>query len=135
MLVTASKTIKSKYGQFDVSRDRDSSFVPQEYFLTSFTATTTDKKERSTFRGEWRFNYLTLYQRYECKKYSTSPRWLIWIWTLYSNITDKVIEKVNEWQSHPLDKIYPIIFMDATVLKIRVSSKEYSCIYNAYTRR
>ena len=40
------KTINSKYGQFDVSipRDRDSSFVPQEYFLTSFTATTTGKK-------------------------------------------------------------------------------------------
>ena len=46
------KTINSKYGQFDVSipRDRDSSFVPQEYFLTSFTAITTDKKERNTFR-------------------------------------------------------------------------------------
>ena len=37
-----------------------------------------------------------------------------------SNITEKVIEKANEWQSRPLDKIYPIIFMDATVLKIRV---------------
>jgi len=49
--------------------------------------------------------------------------------------TDKVIEKANEWRSRPLDKIYPIIFMDATVLKIRVSSKEYICIYNAYTRR
>ena len=52
-----------------------------------------------------------------------------------SNITDKVIEKAYEWRSCPLDKIYPIIFMDATVLKIRVSSKEYSYIYNAYTRR
>ena len=52
-----------------------------------------------------------------------------------SNITDKVIEKAYEWRSRPLDKIYPIIFMDATVLKIRVSSKEYICIYNAYTRR
>jgi len=46
------KTIKSKYGKFDVSipRDRDSSFVPQEYFLTSFTATTACKKERSSLR-------------------------------------------------------------------------------------
>jgi transposase-like protein len=31
-----------------------------------------------------------------------------------------VIEKANEWQIRPLDAIYPIIFMDATVLKIRV---------------
>jgi transposase-like protein len=37
-----------------------------------------------------------------------------------SNITEKVIEKANEWQIRPLDAIYPIIFMDATVLKIRV---------------
>ena len=37
-----------------------------------------------------------------------------------SNITEKVVEKANEWQSRPLDEIYPIIFMDATVLKIRV---------------
>jgi putative transposase len=37
-----------------------------------------------------------------------------------SNITEKVIEKANEWQNRPLDKIFPIIFMDATVLKIRV---------------
>jgi hypothetical protein len=29
MLVTASKRIKSKYGQFDVSRDRDLRFQPQ----------------------------------------------------------------------------------------------------------
>jgi len=35
-----------------------------------------------------------------------------------SNITEKVIEKANEWQNRPLDKIFPIIFMDATVLKI-----------------
>ena len=37
-----------------------------------------------------------------------------------SNITEKVIEKAKEWQMRPLEKIYPIIFMDATVLKIRV---------------
>ncbi len=37
-----------------------------------------------------------------------------------SNITEKVMEKASEWQNRPLDKIYPIIFMDATVLKIRV---------------
>ncbi len=37
-----------------------------------------------------------------------------------SNITEKVIEKAKEWQIRPLEKIYPIIFMDATVLKIRV---------------
>ena len=37
-----------------------------------------------------------------------------------SNITQKIMEQAEDWQNRPLDKIYPIIFMDATVLKIRV---------------
>ena len=37
-----------------------------------------------------------------------------------SNITDAIIDKAKEWQNRPLEPIYPIIFMDATVLKIRV---------------
>jgi transposase-like protein len=37
-----------------------------------------------------------------------------------SNITSTIVEKAKEWQNRPLEPIYPIIFMDATVLKIRV---------------
>ena len=37
-----------------------------------------------------------------------------------SNITSRIIEKAKEWQNRPLEPIYPIVFMDATVLKIRV---------------
>lgn len=37
-----------------------------------------------------------------------------------SNITEAIMDKAKEWQSRPLESIYPIIFMDATVLKIRV---------------
>lgn len=37
-----------------------------------------------------------------------------------SNITESIMDKAKEWQSRPLASIYPIIFMDATVLKIRV---------------
>ena len=37
-----------------------------------------------------------------------------------SNITEAIIDKAKEWHSRPLKPIYPIIFMDATVLKIRV---------------
>ena len=36
-----------------------------------------------------------------------------------SNITNSVLEKAKEWQSRPLEKVYPIVFMDALVLKIR----------------
>ncbi len=37
-----------------------------------------------------------------------------------SAITDKVIENAKEWQSRPLKKVYPIVFMDGIVVKLRV---------------
>jgi transposase-like protein len=36
-----------------------------------------------------------------------------------SNITDSVLELVKEWQNRPLEKIYPIIFLDAIYFKGR----------------
>ncbi len=42
--------------------------------------------------------------------------------TTISNITEKIMVKVDEWQHRPLEAIYPIIFMDATVLKIKIDS-------------
>ena len=36
-----------------------------------------------------------------------------------SNITDAVLEEVKAWQSRPLDEIYPIIYMDAIVVRVR----------------
>src|SRR5436305_10258775 len=36
-----------------------------------------------------------------------------------SKITDSVLEEVKAWQSRPLDEIYPIIYLDALVVKVR----------------
>ena len=36
-----------------------------------------------------------------------------------SNITDAVLEEVKAWQSRPLEEIYPIIYLDALVVKVR----------------
>jgi putative transposase len=38
---------------------------------------------------------------------------------LISRVTDAVIEEVREWQQRPLDDVYPVVFLDALVLKIR----------------
>ena len=38
---------------------------------------------------------------------------------LISKITDAVIDRVIEWQARPLDAIYPIVYLDCIVLKIR----------------
>jgi len=108
------KTINSKYGQFDVSipRDRESSFEPQLV------------KKREVLLDGSEDLILSLYTKGMSVRdiqhhlddlygYELSTETI-------SNITSKVIEKANEWQSRPLEPMYPIIFMDATVLKIRV---------------
>ena len=36
-----------------------------------------------------------------------------------SNITDAVCDEVTAWQSRPLDSVYPVVFFDALVVKVR----------------
>ncbi len=36
-----------------------------------------------------------------------------------SNITDAVAEEILEWQARPLDAFYPVIYLDAIVVKVR----------------
>jgi putative transposase len=38
---------------------------------------------------------------------------------LISRVTDAVVDDVREWQQRPLDDVYPVVFLDALVLKIR----------------
>jgi putative transposase len=38
---------------------------------------------------------------------------------LISRVTDAVLEDVKAWQQRPLDDVYPVIFLDALLLKIR----------------
>ena len=39
--------------------------------------------------------------------------------SLISSVTDAVIEEVKEWQSRPLEPLYPIVFLDALMVKMR----------------
>lgn len=108
------KTIKSKYGQFDVSipRDRDSSFEPQLVKKREVLLDGSEDLILSLYTKGMSVRDIQLHLD-DLYGYELSTQTI-------SNITEKVIEKANEWQSRPLDSIYPIIFMDATVLKIRV---------------
>jgi putative transposase len=38
---------------------------------------------------------------------------------LISKVTDAVLEDATAWQNRPLDDVYPVVFLDALVLKIR----------------
>lgn len=43
--------------------------------------------------------------------------------TLVSKITDKIMPQILEWQSRPLDKIYPIVYLDAIHFKVRQENR------------
>ena len=38
---------------------------------------------------------------------------------LVSRVTDGVVEELNEWQNRPLEAVYPILYIDALVIKVR----------------
>jgi transposase-like protein len=38
---------------------------------------------------------------------------------LISRVTDAVVDELADWQSRPLDRVYPVIFIDALMVKIR----------------
>ncbi|MBE5204340.1 IS256 family transposase, partial [Pectobacterium sp. FL60-S17] len=42
---------------------------------------------------------------------------------LVSKVTDAVMEQVVEWQHRPLDAVYPIVYLDCIVLKVRQDSR------------
>jgi transposase-like protein len=51
---------------------------------------------------------------------------------LISNVTDAVIDDVREWQSRPLEAVYPIVYLDAIHLKLRSSGQvQNSAVYLA----
>ena len=51
--------------------------------------------------------------------------------SLISRITDKVKPAAQEWQSRPLDAVYPIVFLDGIVFKVRKDARVINkCVYS-----
>jgi transposase-like protein len=48
-----------------------------------------------------------------------------------SRITDRVIAEMSEWQNRPLDRVYPVVFIDALVVKIRDGQVTNRPVYSA----
>ena len=42
--------------------------------------------------------------------------------SLISKVTDAVIEQVTEWQNRALDSLYPVVYLDCIVVKVRQHS-------------
>ena len=108
-----SKTLKTQDGQFKLNtpRDREGSFDPQlvKKGQTRFTAM--DDKILSLYaKGMTTREIVATFK--VMNDVDISP-------TLVSKVTEAVIGKVVEWLSRPLGPIYPIVYLDCIVVKIR----------------
>ena len=123
---TSSKRLKGEFGtvEIEVPRDRQASFAPKLV-----------PKGATRFAG-FDDKILSLYARgmttreiqghlEEMYQVEVSP-------ALISNVTDAVIEEVKAWQTRPLDTIYPIVYLDALVVKMRSEGRvENRAVYVA----
>lgn len=113
----SSKTLITDEGQFqvDIPRDRDSSFEPQMVKKHQTRLTAMDDKIHYLYAKGLSTQEIvdTFKEMYDA---DVSP-------TLISKVTDTVLEQVIEWQSRPLDEVYPIVYLDCIVVKIRQDKK------------
>ncbi|MVF14991.1 IS256 family transposase [Ketobacter sp. MCCC 1A13808] len=107
------KTLRTEDGQFelDTPRDRDGSFDPKLVKKGQTRFTSMDDKILFLYaQGMTTREIVKTFK--ELYGADASP-------SLISKVTDAVIDEVTEWQSRPLDPIYPIVYLDCIVLKIR----------------
>lgn len=110
---TSEKTLKTESGEMpiEVPRDRNGSFEPQLV-----------KKHQTHFDG-FDEKIISMYARgmtvreiqghlHELYGVEVSP-------DLISRVTSAVIEEVKAWQGRPLEAVYPIVYLDALVIKVR----------------
>jgi putative transposase len=109
----SSKILKGDHGEveIDTPRDRNGSFEPQLIRKGQTRMTQFDEQILALYaRGmSTRDIVATFKEMYEAEVSAG----------LISKVTDAVLERVLEWQAWPLDDIYPIVYLDCTVLKVR----------------
>lgn len=107
------KTVKSQYGEFkvDIPRDREGEFEPKIIPKYQRDISGIEEKIISLYaRGmSTRDIHDQLQDLYGIELSAD----------MVSKITDKILPDVKEWQSRPLEPMYPFIFMDAIHYKIR----------------
>jgi putative transposase len=110
---STAKTLATEHGPVEVRtpRDRNASFEPQIV-----------RKGQRRFEG-FDDKILALYSRglstRDIEAHLADIYGVKVGRDLISRVTDEVMDDVREWQQRPLDDVYPVIFLDALVLKIR----------------
>ena len=107
------KTLYTDDGAIDIEvpRDRDSSFEPQLVKKQQTRLTGMDDKILFLYaQGMTTREICKTFKELYDADVSAS---------LISKVTNAVMEQVVEWQSRPLDQVYPIVYLDCIVVKIR----------------
>ncbi|MDN3663421.1 IS256 family transposase [Vibrio agarivorans] len=109
----STKRVKTEDGEFelDTPRDRLGSFDPKlvKKHQTRFTSMD-DKILWLYAQGMSTRDIVNAFDEWYGAEISPS---------LVSRVTNAVMEEIVEWQSRPLDAIYPIVYLDCIVVKIR----------------
>jgi putative transposase len=118
-----SKTVLTEIGpvEIDVPRDTDASFQPQivkkrQRRLTGVDEIVLSLTARGLTTGEISAHFAEVYGASVSKE-------------TISKITDKVVEEMTEWCNRPLEPVYPVIFIDAIVVKVRDGQVRNKPIY------
>ena len=108
-----SKNVKTSMGEMtiDVPRDRDGSFEPQIVPKRTKDISDIDKKVLSMYaKGMSQRDISNTIEDIYGFKISHDT---------ISQITDCVLDELNEWQSRPLKKCYPFVFVDCMYVTMR----------------
>lgn len=109
----SSKILKGTHGELEIQtpRDRNASFEPTLIKKRQTRITGMDDQILSLYsKGMSTRDIVAAFQEMYGAEVSAG---------LVSQVTNAVLEEVVEWQNRPLDPVYPIVYLDCIVLKIR----------------
>ena len=111
------KNLRSSFGtvDLDIPRDRKYEFEPQIVKKYETVCNELDKKIISLYAKGMTTSDIQA-EIEDLYGITISP-------SMVSKITDKVIATATEWQNRMLDKIYPIVYLDAMYFKVRSNGK------------
>lgn len=110
---TSRKTLKGDHGEIviDTPRDRNGTFEPLMVRKGQRRITGMDEQILCLYaKGMTTRDIVETFEEMYGAEVSA---------TLVSRVTSTVLEQVVEWQERPLDDVYPIVYLDCIVLKIR----------------
>ncbi len=111
------KTLKGEQGHVDIAipRDRQSTLEPQLVSKGQTRLEGFDEKILALYaRGMTTRDIQAQLQ--ELYGVEVSP-------TLVSNVTEAVMDEVRQWQTRPLEPVYPIVYVDCLVVKVRENQR------------